>query len=66
MNDFPPGFKPLMKDESLPHQIGFKHTVGMNGSGVSATCNCGWVSNRTVDTSNSMDAFDLYRAHLPK
>lgn len=62
--DAPIDFVPTMKDETLPHQIGFKHTVGMNGSGVKVMCNCGWVSDRTINVEDSMDALNMYRSHL--
>lgn len=60
----PVGFVPVMKDPTLPHQIGFKHTPGMNGSGVKVTCNCGWVSNRTLEVSDPRDHLVLYNSHL--
>jgi hypothetical protein len=64
MNDMPVGFVPLMKDTTLPHQIGFVHAVGMNGSGVKVSCNCGWKSARTLEISDPKDHLILYNSHL--
>lgn len=64
IDHYPAGFKPLMRDTTLEHQINFKHAVGMNGSGVKVTCNCGWVSNRTLEIDDPKDHLILYNSHL--
>jgi hypothetical protein len=69
-NWLPPGFKPVMRDETLEHQISLCYAPnGYGGTGVVVKCNCTQPGDPPFGErciTDLDDAWELYAEHLMK
>jgi hypothetical protein len=65
----PPGFRPTMRDDNLPHQIRLVYTGFYSGGlGVCVKCSCMGEGDRALGERSNItsleDAWELYTEHL--